>query len=77
MPYSARERFERDTFQQFEKSLPTKLGRITLVCPQCRKTHSYDTQVNGLCQWAYKDGDRDYPGGYNTTINGTWCKCFR
>ena len=82
--YTANERRERATFQQFEASLPGWAGLVTVICPVCwQVVRTYETRVTELSKYAYKYDSiivRDENGSLRTKsmymrteINGQGC----
>ena len=68
--YTAQERRERETFRQFEASLPYTMGEVTVICPICwQVVRTYETKVNDLNRYAFKYDSviyRDVDGSLRT-----------
>lgn len=48
---------ERQTWQEFRKTLKKRPGKTVLMCPKCTKVvKEYDSEINALNEYAYKDG---------------------
>lgn len=58
----------RSAFRQVaDESSRGRVGTVTLICPKCRKeVRSYECQVNGFNEWAFKQ-HRIYDAGLGRT----------